>query len=168
MSDNNNENNNEKIEIYEETVENLEQKSKESDFEKSDSNAQSPKDSDSLKDDKSDEKEKLNKPAADSEKSEEKKDNAADKTNVPVIDKVEEVPNPDESGKRKTFSLKSLGADASIVPIEDMLPPKLILLPVAGHPMFPGIFTPIMVTAAEDIKAVEQAYEGDGFIGIVL
>ena len=168
MSDNNNENNNKKIEIYEETVENLEQKSKDSDLEKSESNAPSLKNSDSVKDEKPDEKESSTASVSDSEKSDEKKNNADENANAPVIDKVEEVSNPDENGKRKTFSLKSLGADASIVPIEDMLPPKLILLPVAGHPMFPGIFTPIMVTAAEDIKAVEQAYEGDGFIGIVL
>lgn len=70
--------------------------------------------------------------------------------------------------KGRAFSLKDLGADASIVPVESLLPPQLFIVPVSVQPIFPGIFTPVMINSPEDVKTVEQAYEGDGFIGIVM
>jgi ATP-dependent Lon protease len=35
-----------------------------------------------------------------------------------------------------------------------------------GRPIFPGIFTPVMINNPDDVKVVEEAYSGDGFIGI--
>ena len=55
-----------------------------------------------------------------------------------------------------------------IVPADKMLPPKLSIIPLQGRPIFPGIFTPLMITTAEDTKVVEQAYNSDGYIGIVM
>lgn len=57
---------------------------------------------------------------------------------------------------------------ATIVPTEQILPGKLMLVPLSGRPIFPGIFTPLMITAPEDIKVIEQANEDDSFIGIVM
>ncbi|MBQ5490755.1 MAG: endopeptidase La [Treponema sp.] len=56
------------------------------------------------------------------------------------------------------------------LPAEQQFPNKLYLIPIAGRPIFPGIFTPLMISNnnAEDAKVVEDAYEGDGFIGIVM
>ena len=83
--------------------------------------------------------------------------------------KAEEVPDSKKRGKRtRKVSLKNLGEDAQIMPIEDFLPPKLNIIPVAGRPMFPGIFTPIMINSGDDTKTIESAYEGDGFIGLVM
>ncbi|MBQ0051775.1 MAG: endopeptidase La [Treponema sp.] len=92
---------------------------------------------------------------------------------IKVSVKVETVETEDNSSEKKgkrtrKISLKDLGADAAIVPVETLLPPKLLCVPVSGHPMFPGIFTPVMITAPEDVKTVEQAFDGDGFLGIVL
>ena len=56
----------------------------------------------------------------------------------------------------------------SILPVEQILPDRLQILPLQGRPIFPGIFTPLMITASDDIKAVEEAYEADGFVGIVM
>lgn len=56
----------------------------------------------------------------------------------------------------------------SIMPMEDLLPNKLYIVPIQGRPMFPGIFTPLMIGPGDDTKVVERAYEGDGFIGIVM
>ncbi|MCQ2592374.1 MAG: endopeptidase La [Treponema sp.] len=56
----------------------------------------------------------------------------------------------------------------SIIPADKLLPGKLMLIPLQSRPIFPGIFTPLMISSPEDIKVVEKAYEGDGFIGIVL
>lgn len=48
------------------------------------------------------------------------------------------------------------------------MPQKLNLLPLAGRPIFPGIFTPFLINTPEDIKSLEDAYNGDGFIGLCL
>ena len=55
-----------------------------------------------------------------------------------------------------------------IIPVEQMLPNKLHLIPLGGRPMFPGIFTPVMINGTDDVKTIEKAYNEDGFIGVVL
>ena len=55
-----------------------------------------------------------------------------------------------------------------IIPSEQMLPNKLTLIPLAGRPIFPGIFTPLMINSNDDVKVVEEAYENEGFTGIVM
>lgn len=56
----------------------------------------------------------------------------------------------------------------NIIPTEQLLPSKLMIIPLQGRPIFPGIFTPLMISASDDIRAIEEAYENDGFIGIVM
>ena len=56
----------------------------------------------------------------------------------------------------------------SIIPTENMLPDRLLIIPLQSRPIFPGIFTPLMINAPEDVKVVEKAYEEGGFIGIVM
>ncbi len=56
----------------------------------------------------------------------------------------------------------------SIIPTDQLLPNKLTLIPLAGRPIFPGIFTPLMITSNDDVKVVEEAYDKEGFIGIVM
>ncbi len=56
----------------------------------------------------------------------------------------------------------------SIIPTDQLLPNKLTLIPLAGRPIFPGIFTPLMINSADDVRVVEEAYEKEGFIGIVM
>lgn len=58
--------------------------------------------------------------------------------------------------------------DKSIISTDQLLPNKLTIIPLQGRPIFPGIFTPLMVNAPEDVKVVEEAYEKEGFIGIVM
>ncbi|MCI6663364.1 MAG: LON peptidase substrate-binding domain-containing protein, partial [Spirochaetia bacterium] len=55
-----------------------------------------------------------------------------------------------------------------MVPAEQSLSNKLYLIPVSGRPIFPGIFTPLMITANDDARVAEEAYSGDGLIGIVM
>ena len=54
------------------------------------------------------------------------------------------------------------------LPAETQLPLKLNILPIGGRPIFPGIFTPLMINNSEDIKVIENSLAGDGFIGIVM
>jgi ATP-dependent Lon protease len=55
-----------------------------------------------------------------------------------------------------------------IVPADMVLPNKLIILPLTGKPIFPGIFTPIMIGSPDDIFAVDQAMSSDSMVGLVL
>ena len=58
--------------------------------------------------------------------------------------------------------------DNSIIPTDQILPNKLTLIPLQGRPVFPGIFTPLMINSNDDVKVVEQAFDKDGFVGIVM
>ncbi|AHC15018.1 endopeptidase La [Salinispira pacifica] len=55
-----------------------------------------------------------------------------------------------------------------IAPLELSLPQKLRIVPMTGKPIFPGIFTPLMISSDEDKAAVEEAVESDGHVGLVL
>ncbi|MDR1257622.1 MAG: endopeptidase La [Spirochaetaceae bacterium] len=59
-------------------------------------------------------------------------------------------------------------AEQSVVPIEQMLPPKLPIVALAGRPIFPGIFTPIMIGNPTDVRVVDETASGDGYIGLTL
>ena len=58
--------------------------------------------------------------------------------------------------------------EKNIIPVEKLLPPVLNVIPLAGRPIFPGVFTPMAITDAEDVTAINSAYEENGFIGFVL
>lgn len=59
-------------------------------------------------------------------------------------------------------------SNSELVPIDQILPNKLPIIGLIGRPIFPGIFTPIMIGKAPDIQLVEQAIASDGMIGLVL
>ena len=107
----------------------------------------------------------------------EKNSNIADddKNKSESISEVDKVVNKllDESEKKsdkKACENKSDKSDKPIgnLPVEQQLPNKLFLIPLSGRPIFPGIFTPLMINNTDDTKVVEQAYEGDGYVGIVM
>ena len=55
-----------------------------------------------------------------------------------------------------------------IIPADRLLPNRLVVIPLLGKPIFPGIFTPLMITGKQDIAAVEEAVSGDSVIGLAL
>lgn len=59
-------------------------------------------------------------------------------------------------------------SEQSIIPIDQILPNKLHLVALMGRPIFPGIFTPIMIGNPADVKVVDEAMAGDGLIGLVM
>ena len=59
-------------------------------------------------------------------------------------------------------------AAENLPPSEIVMPNKLTIIPVNGRPVFPGVFSPLMVNGTDDVKAINEACKGDGFIGIVL
>lgn len=58
--------------------------------------------------------------------------------------------------------------DTEIIPIDQVLPTKLPIITLEGRPIFPGIFTPIMIANQPDILLVEQVFASDGMVGLVL
>ena len=65
--------------------------------------------------------------------------------------KEETSKKPSKKGGRQTDDPAS-----SIITVEQMLPLKLPLVVLNGHPIFPGIFTPLMLSTPDDVKIVED------------
>ena len=95
-----------------------------------------------------------------------------DETND-IEDTKESAAQPSEQEKTEAIILDDESEtddkkDKSLPPSEIVMPNKLSIIPVYGRPVFPGIFTPLMVSGQNDIKAIEEAFKSDGNIGIVL
>ncbi len=58
--------------------------------------------------------------------------------------------------------------DNQIVPADQVLPNTLRILPLSGKPIFPGIFTPMMIRSDQDLEVVDMAIEGNKFLGLLL
>ncbi len=58
--------------------------------------------------------------------------------------------------------------DGMIIPADKILPNRLVIVPLLGKPIFPGIFTPLMITGKRDVAAIEEAVNGDSVIGLAL
>ncbi|MCL2381911.1 MAG: endopeptidase La [Treponema sp.] len=56
----------------------------------------------------------------------------------------------------------------SVIPIDQLLPNKLPLVALMGRPIFPGIFTPIMIGNPRDVEVVDKAVTGNALIGLVM
>ena len=54
------------------------------------------------------------------------------------------------------------------LPSGENLPDSLHIIPISGRPIFPGIFTPLMINNQDDVLAIEKSMEGSGFVGIVM
>jgi ATP-dependent Lon protease len=59
-------------------------------------------------------------------------------------------------------------SDQSVVPLDQILPSQLPLVSLSGRPIFPGIFTPIMIGNPMDIKLIDSVISGDSLVGLVL
>lgn len=55
-----------------------------------------------------------------------------------------------------------------IIPADTVLPPKLTILPLPNFPVFPGVFTPMMIPEGRGMEVVRRALNGDGCVGLVL
>lgn len=59
-------------------------------------------------------------------------------------------------------------AEQEILPVEQSLPRNVFILPLVGNPIFPGLFTPLVVESKEDIDIVTQALAHGGDLGLLL
>ncbi|MBO7174223.1 MAG: LON peptidase substrate-binding domain-containing protein, partial [Spirochaetaceae bacterium] len=87
-----------------------------------------------------------------------------------VVSEGEEAISEASDSQKKTEEKadSNTSKESPMVPAEQALSNKLYLIPVSGRPIFPGIFTPLMITSNEDARVAEEAYSGDGLIGIVM
>ncbi len=59
-------------------------------------------------------------------------------------------------------------AEQGIIPVDQFLPDKIPLIPLMGKPIFPGIFTPLMINSDTDIEVVQEALSGHKVVGLLL
>ncbi len=59
-------------------------------------------------------------------------------------------------------------SDHHIVPADQILPVRLLIVALRGKPIYPGILTPLMLPSQSDADVVEKSIQGDSFIGLVL
>jgi len=55
-----------------------------------------------------------------------------------------------------------------VIAATEALPNNIYVVPLQGKPIFPGIFTPIMITGTEDIAVIDKAMETHKVVGLVL
>ncbi|MBV6494083.1 MAG: Lon protease 1 [Turneriella sp.] len=58
--------------------------------------------------------------------------------------------------------------ESLIVPINQLLPQELFILPVRHRPVFPGMVTPLIIAEGKLAEAIETVYKSSGHIGLVL
>ena len=58
--------------------------------------------------------------------------------------------------------------ETAIVQSDAALPLKLLILPVRDKPLFPGVFSPLILHDSYSINIVEQAIKLDGLLGLLL
>ncbi len=56
-----------------------------------------------------------------------------------------------------------------IIPVDQVLPNKIPIISLQGKPIFPGVFSPVMLTQSQDLDAVSFAYEqANSHLGFIL
>lgn len=58
--------------------------------------------------------------------------------------------------------------ETQVIAATEALPNLIYIVPLQGKPIFPGIFTPIMITGTEDIAVIDKAMETHKVVGLVL
>lgn len=57
---------------------------------------------------------------------------------------------------------------AELVPVSDLLPPHLFLLPVTQTSLFPGMIVPLVIPEGRLSQMVEHVLSGSGYLGVIL
>jgi ATP-dependent Lon protease len=62
----------------------------------------------------------------------------------------------------------NMESGTTLVSMDKVLPPKVLVIPMKSRPVFPGIFMPLIIEGEKYKHTVEKALEVDGFIGLIL
>ena len=58
--------------------------------------------------------------------------------------------------------------EKQIVPADQMLPNRLLIIPTIGKPVFPGIFTPMMIESEQDMSVIDESLSQHSLIGLLM
>ena len=59
-------------------------------------------------------------------------------------------------------------SEKQILPADQMLPGKLLLLPLTGKPIFPGLFTPLVIGDENGVNLIEKSLSESRMFGLIL
>lgn len=62
----------------------------------------------------------------------------------------------------------SMNSGTTLVSVDKVLPPKVLVIPMKSRPVFPGIFMPLIIEGEKYKRTVDKALETDGFVGLIL
>jgi ATP-dependent Lon protease len=71
-----------------------------------------------------------------------------------------------DKGEKSVANTKTSGSD--LIPVSEILPPNLILLPISQTTLFPGMMVPVILPEGKLTRTVEYVMEGPGHVGVVL
>lgn len=77
---------------------------------------------------------------------------------------------PDSTPKKEvtlSSASKSPKPSAELIPVSDILPPNLLLLPISQATIFPGMIVPLILAEGKLSKTVEFVGQGNGYLGVV-
>jgi ATP-dependent Lon protease len=77
---------------------------------------------------------------------------------------LEEEPGCERQRKYMEVNMPESG----ILPVDQLLPSRLLVLPLTGNPIFPGIFTPLLIESEDDIAVINKSLEQDNMLGLLL
>jgi len=58
--------------------------------------------------------------------------------------------------------------EKQIIPADQLLPNHLFIIPTIGKPVFPGIFTPMMIESEQDMSVIDQSMSQHSLIGMLM
>ena len=82
------------------------------------------------------------------------------------IEKNENIENKTEDKTIETNQEND--SDNAVSIVEDKLPSRLIIIPVMGKPLFPGLYAPFPIPASQANAVNKAIAENDGFLGLNL
>ncbi len=75
----------------------------------------------------------------------------------------------DNSSDNKTYNIDNTKSRSDLVVVSEILPDKLIIIPIANRPIFPNTMTPMTLSGKYFIEAVKKAHDGEGrMLGVVM
>ncbi len=85
-------------------------------------------------------------------------------------EETEGAPSPSVTKKIEKAITNSLASalNNALLSMDEFMPPQIPIMPLSVRPIFPGIFTPIVVNGEDDVATVEKAQAAGGFIGFIL
>lgn len=70
--------------------------------------------------------------------------------------------------KQTATGVSGASSGSSLVPLSEILPPQLLLLPISQTTLFPGMVVPVILPEGKLTKTIEFVMDRQGLVGVVL